>query len=256
MGRLGFAVLLGSFFITCALIQADDGTNQRTLSKQEIQEVYARDGFWPFVRRYLAAKNLEEAKLIWMLRQAHLGLDDAGLEKGRQEIAVVRLWLETERRRRARGESLLHEAATSNAEAVKYVLEDGGDPNARDKKGWTPLHHAAQAGRFKVIEVLVKAGAKVNARGNEGETPLIIAAVNGEREAVGVLLRLGANVQIKTQSGGTALDYAQAGQTQTEGSIQPYEDIIWILRKFEADNTPLQRRAPKKIRSRGSTTIE
>ncbi|WP_341812426.1 ankyrin repeat domain-containing protein [Wolbachia endosymbiont (group A) of Conops quadrifasciatus] len=46
---------------------------------------------------------------------------------------------------------------------VRAILEAGGDVNAKDQKGYTPLHIACKTGETKeIIKELVKAGAKVD----------------------------------------------------------------------------------------------
>jgi len=50
-------------------------------------------------------------------------------------------------------------------EAVKYLVNDlGADVNAKDDKGYTPLHGAAYVGDNQVIEFLVSRGADITAR--------------------------------------------------------------------------------------------
>ncbi|GFQ94728.1 hypothetical protein TNCT_502661 [Trichonephila clavata] len=49
---------------------------------------------------------------------------------------------------------------------VRAILEGGGEVNARDHKGYTPLHIACKTGEGRItkeiIKELVKAGAKVD----------------------------------------------------------------------------------------------
>jgi ankyrin repeat protein len=55
--------------------------------------------------------------------------------------------------------------------AVKYMLEDlGGDVNARDHNGYTPLHHAAARGDNEMILYLVSKGADVTAVSRRGQS--------------------------------------------------------------------------------------
>ena len=55
--------------------------------------------------------------------------------------------------------------------AVKYMLEElGGDVNARDHNGYTPLHHAAARGDNEMILYLVSKGADVTAISRRGQT--------------------------------------------------------------------------------------
>ncbi|MDP1572222.1 MAG: ankyrin repeat domain-containing protein [Vicinamibacterales bacterium] len=55
--------------------------------------------------------------------------------------------------------------------AVKYMLEElGGDVNARDHNGYTPLHHAAARGDNEMILYLVSKGADVTAVSRRGQS--------------------------------------------------------------------------------------
>jgi ankyrin repeat protein len=85
------------------------------------------------------------------------------------------------------GETALHAVAGStNAEAVRLLLDHGADPNARTKprmttyrfwrdarvRGETPLHHAAAWGSPEVIQLLLDAGADPTVRDANKDTPL------------------------------------------------------------------------------------
>jgi len=59
-----------------------------------------------------------------------------------------------------RGAKLLHEAAAYHSdECARKILEKGGDVNAVDIKGMTPLHYSAANGSVQVTGILVQAGA-------------------------------------------------------------------------------------------------
>ncbi len=59
---------------------------------------------------------------------------------------------------------------------VEFALELGGDPNAIDERGETPLHGAAYRGANAIVDLLVAHGADTFAQENvEGWTPLRIA---------------------------------------------------------------------------------
>jgi hypothetical protein len=87
--------------------------------------------------------------------------------------------------------ALLKAANKGNIEAVKQHLADGADVHAKDKYGWTPLHHAAaecegeDVGYKEIAELLIAKGADVNAMDVlSGSTPLDYA--DGE---IGNILR-------------------------------------------------------------------
>lgn len=65
-------------------------------------------------------------------------------------------------------------------EALEVALELGGDVNAANNDGDTPLHGAAWRGANDIVLRLVEEGAELHVQNNRGYTPLQIA--NGEEE--------------------------------------------------------------------------
>jgi ankyrin repeat protein len=84
-------------------------------------------------------------------------------------------------------------ARAGNADAIRAVLREGLDVNARLSGGMTALFLAAQMGRDRAVAALLEAGADPNARDREGETPLNAAIRAKSPEAVRLLLRAGAD---------------------------------------------------------------
>jgi ankyrin repeat protein len=56
--------------------------------------------------------------------------------------------------------------------SLKLLLGAGGDVNAKDARGLTPLHEAARWGWNDVVSFLIEAGADLHARDNRGLTPV------------------------------------------------------------------------------------
>jgi ankyrin repeat protein len=55
--------------------------------------------------------------------------------------------------------------------AVQYLVEElGADVNARDDKGYTPLHNAAARGDHELIFYLLSKGADIQAVSKRGQT--------------------------------------------------------------------------------------
>ena len=61
-------------------------------------------------------------------------------------------------------------------EAVKLTVELGGDVNAANAAGDTPLHGAASRGFNTVVEFLAQRGAKLDVKNKRGQTPLAMTA--------------------------------------------------------------------------------
>ena len=66
----------------------------------------------------------------------------------------------------------LHSVAQKSAEAAEALLENGANPNAQDKEGWTPLHNVLRLEKEDAIKVLIKHGADPTIKNNNGESPL------------------------------------------------------------------------------------
>ena len=113
------------------------------------------------------------------------------------------------------------------AEVVKYLLSKGADPNIPFPeyggiKGYTLLHFAAYDGNMVLVPMLVEAGAAVNAKDERGFTPLHSAArcdfrlscddcspyawKAGAKPVIQYLLNHGADIRIHSKDGESVLD--------------------------------------------------
>ena len=111
---------------------------------------------------------------------------------------------------------------SATLKAVTDCLQAGADPDARNEKGFTPLHDAAVFSKTPaVVKALLAAGADLNTRSKGGETPLHMAAWFSKTPAVVVLLLdAGADPVVKNNEGETPWDYAKAN-TAIKGT-KPY----------------------------------
>lgn len=99
--------------------------------------------------------------------------------------------------------------ATPTVETVTAYLESGGDPNARNMYGISPLHFAATHDDPAVITALLRAGADIEARHERDVTALHLAATRSENPAViTALLRGGADIEARAENGLTPLYFA------------------------------------------------
>ena len=74
---------------------------------------------------------------------------------------------------------LIRSSMFGNREAVKKLLKEGADVNAKNSDGYTALILASSNGRTEIVAMLLDAGANVNARTNTnywGSTALIRAS--------------------------------------------------------------------------------
>lgn len=94
----------------------------------------------------------------------------------------------------------------ANPDMVALLIRAGADPDARDAKGWTPLHWAVEYNEVdfrpsvQVVAALIAGGADVNARDAEGRTPIMVCACNYDRVLARMLLEHGADVKIASKN--------------------------------------------------------
>ncbi|HET9469413.1 MAG TPA: ankyrin repeat domain-containing protein [Vicinamibacterales bacterium] len=116
------------------------------------------------------------------------------------------------------GRTPVYQAAllSSGNGVLRYLLDNGGDPNVATLTGLTPLNAASLRGDVDAMRMLLDKGARVDSKNGAGATPLMAAAANGNPAAVQLLLDKGADVQVRTKLGETALgNAAGAGVTET-----------------------------------------
>ncbi|CAL4969300.1 unnamed protein product [Urochloa decumbens] len=83
---------------------------------------------------------------------------------------------------------LIFAVLSENAAVVKYLLDNGADPDKADDDGLAPLHSAAGIGDCEMIELLLAKGAYVDPLAVECGTPLHIACKERQAAAMKILL--------------------------------------------------------------------
>jgi ankyrin repeat protein len=80
---------------------------------------------------------------------------------------------------------------------IQYLVAIGVDVNAKDIRGWTPLHFAARENQADILETLLKAGADPNVKHERGHPPIseALKAQPPVLESVEVLLKYGAKTE-------------------------------------------------------------
>jgi ankyrin repeat protein len=96
-------------------------------------------------------------------------------------------------------------AARGDRVAVRTLIEQRVDVNAKGVDGTTALHQAVLADRRDIAEMLLAAGADAKAGDRYGVTPLYLACVNGNAALVEKLLEAGADANAVDPAGETAL---------------------------------------------------
>jgi ankyrin repeat protein len=109
------------------------------------------------------------------------------------------------------GDTALHIAIKrSDAPWMRFLLDRGANPNARDANGDTALHIAATRGYTDGAVVLLAFKADINAPNDNGETPLIKAVQARQEAIVKLLMEAKADVTIADNASGfTAVEHAE-----------------------------------------------
>src|SRR4051812_24989003 len=105
----------------------------------------------------------------------------------------------------AADDPLVHAAAAGDMPAVRTLLRQGHDADARAGDGSTALHWAVRAEDLDTINTLLRAGAHATVANALGVTPAYVAAEQGNAAILRRLLDAGADVKTTDASGDTLL---------------------------------------------------
>ena len=111
----------------------------------------------------------------------------------------------------------LHLAAgNDDVAAIRQLLSDGAEKEARDSSGATALLVATRANQVRAAQTLIEAGADVNAKDNISDSAYLYAGARGHQEILKLALAHGADLKSTNRYGGTALiPAAERGHVQT-----------------------------------------
>jgi ankyrin repeat protein len=108
-----------------------------------------------------------------------------------------------------RGRAALHVASAKGAYgSAKMLIDNGAQLDIADGKGRLPLHYAAEGEAGDIVILLVKKGSPLDAQDKEGFTALHRAATRTSLDVVATLLEAGARTDIRDSEGLTALYHA------------------------------------------------
>ena len=149
------------------------------------------------------------------------------------------------------GATALHLAVAHNDDpaVVGLLLDRGGDVEARDEIGWTPLHWAARLSAYydifnegrssAIIESLLYHGADIEARNDYGRTPLHVVAEHGTYSVAELLLDHGADIEARDDDGWTPWHIAAARGENPSVIRLILDGGADIEARTDADSTPL-----------------
>jgi ankyrin repeat protein len=120
-------------------------------------------------------------------------------------IAAAALPLLLARPAFAADDVLVRAAAAGDIPAIRALLQQGHDVDARAGDGSTALHWAVRAEDMETIDALLRAGAHATVANALGVTPAYVAAEQGNAAILRRLLAAGADVKTTDASGETLL---------------------------------------------------
>jgi formylglycine-generating enzyme required for sulfatase activity/ankyrin repeat protein len=92
-----------------------------------------------------------------------------------------------------------------NMDKLSTMLDEGLNPNFRDKSGNTPLLLGVSLGNIQVVELLIKHNAKIDVSNNQGDTAIDLAVISGNVSMVDLLIANGVDINHQAQHGVTPL---------------------------------------------------
>ncbi len=139
-------------------------------------------------------------------------------------------------RERPPPEALADAAVRGDAEAVRRLLDDGADVDARDSSGRTAVTAAVYAGSVETTRALVDAGADVDLQDDMRSNAFLALGETGDVAALDEVLRGDPDVTLTNRFGGTALipaadrghvEMVRALLERTDVDVDHVNDLGW-----------------------------
>ncbi|MBN1498233.1 MAG: ankyrin repeat domain-containing protein [Spirochaetes bacterium] len=112
--------------------------------------------------------------------------------------------------------SITRHATRGDVDGISKYIREGGDINLYDRWGWTPIMWSVYYGYYDAVKLMLENGANPNARTQKDygsimkdSTPLIIAAYYGQGGIANLLLKRGANPKNINRRGESAYSLAE-----------------------------------------------
>ncbi|KAL2147354.1 hypothetical protein VTI28DRAFT_9818 [Corynascus sepedonium] len=158
-------------------------------------------------------KEEEAVECFRLLIDASADVNATMDDNGHENVTALHLAVQSNK------DSFWDFGETDRAEEVitELLLSAGADPNAKTKRGNTPLH-LANPEKLRVLELLIEHGADINTVNGQGRSPLLELIFRSERfsgwdkmepdvRVFNRLLDLGADVNITDDEGNTILHH-------------------------------------------------
>jgi ankyrin repeat protein len=114
--------------------------------------------------------------------------------------------------KKEKNKALLEGCKEGDFNKVRLALNFGADVNAKDNRGWTPLHFASYWNHIEIAKLLIEVGVDVRATDYDRWTPLHWASICNSIEIAKLLLDAGADMGAKNRWENTPLDLADSDE--------------------------------------------
>jgi len=114
---------------------------------------------------------------------------------------------------------------------MSLLVKHGARITARDRRGFTLMHHAALGGNIEALKWALQRRPRVQLEvySNMEETPLQLAAIGGHLHAAKLFLVHGAVGDRPDQKGATSIHYAVLGGSETEEQGRVHISLLKLL---------------------------
>lgn len=130
----------------------------------------------------------------------------------------------------ANGHSALWWASRNGHKSIVQrllALDVSADSDSADEDSQTTLSAASQGGHEKVVDILLNEGCNVNVATLYGKTPLMFAATQGHCGVVEHLVNAGADIEFQSPEGDTAISLARSkGHSKIVKRLQDRSDSM------------------------------